>query len=129
VTRFLLDTHLLIWSLDQTDRLPPEAREAIEAASSIVLFSPISIWEIAIKLRLGREDFLVQPGAIAEAALATGFIELRLNWRAAAAVATLPMHHRDPFDRMLIAQAIEESVPLFTVDERMAAYGSPVQKV
>jgi PIN domain nuclease of toxin-antitoxin system len=129
VIRFLLDTHLLIWALGQSDRLPVAMRDAIEATENTVLFSPISIWEIAIKLRLGRADFDVQPEAVAEAALAAGFTELRLGWQAAAIVAGLAMRHRDPFDQVLIAQASAESVLLFTADRKLAAYGALVRVV
>jgi PIN domain nuclease of toxin-antitoxin system len=125
----LLDTNLLIWALAKSSRLPARVRPVIEASDNTVFFSPISIWEIAIKLRLGRPDFDVEPDAIAEAALATGFMEMRPDWRAAAAVANLPMHHRDPFDRILIAQASVEAVLLYTVDQKLAAYGEPVHVV
>lgn len=94
-----------------------------------VVFSPVSIWEIAIKARLGRTDFAVQPDEIARAAIATGFSELPVQWRAAAAVADLPLHHRDPFDRFLLAQAITESIHLYTVDRKLPPYSSLVRLV
>jgi PIN domain nuclease of toxin-antitoxin system len=127
VTRLLLDTHFLIWALDAFERLPNEVRSLVEAAENIVLFSPISIWEIAIKIRLGRTDFAVEPNEIAEAALATGFVELRLGWQSAALVSTLPLHHRDPFDRILVAQAMMESVPLYTADVKLLPYSPLVR--
>jgi PIN domain nuclease of toxin-antitoxin system len=98
-------------------------------AGNTVLFRPISIWEIAIKLRLGWADFDVQPDGVAAAALASGFIELRLGWQAASLVATLPMHHRDPFDQILIAQALSESIPFYTADRKLAAYTQLVRVV
>jgi PIN domain nuclease of toxin-antitoxin system len=128
VSRLLLDTQLLIWALDELHRLPAHARSIIEDPTNEIVFSVVSIWEIAIKARLGRTDFAVRPERIAEAAIDTGFAELPLRWRAAAAVADLPMHHRDPFDRAIVAQAVTEPIYLYTVDTKLASY-SPLVRV
>ncbi len=128
MSRVLLDTHLLIWALDEFHRLPAEMREIIQDPHNEVVFSVVSIWEIAIKARLGRTDFGAQPAEIAEEALATGFFELPLRWQVAAAVADLPLHHRDPFDRAIVAQAMTEPMHLYTVDRKLSPY-SPLVRV
>ena len=128
MSRLLLDTRLLIWALDEQDRLPVAIRDLIENSSNEIVFSPVSIWEIAIKARLGRTDFGARPDEIPAAAVAAGFVELPLHWQAAAAVADLPMHHRDPFDRVIVAQAMTEPIHLYTVDTKLASY-SPLVRV
>jgi PIN domain nuclease of toxin-antitoxin system len=128
LTRALLDTHLLIWALDEYHRLPAPVRDIIEEPQNEIVFSVVSIWEIAIKARLGRTGFTVRPEEIAAAAIATGFAEMTLRWQAAARVADLPMHHRDPFDRAIVAQAITEPLHLYTVDRKLAPY-SPLVRV
>jgi PIN domain nuclease of toxin-antitoxin system len=128
VSRVLLDTHLLIWALDEFHRLPTEMRDIIRDPHNEVIFSVVSIWEIAIKARLGRTNFAVRADEIAGSAVATGFLELPLRWQAAAAVADLPMHHRDPFDRVIVAQAMTEPLHLYTVDRKLIPY-SPLVRV
>lgn len=108
--RFLLDTHVLLWALNQPGRLTDAVRGAVEDPDNEILFSTASIWEVAIKSRLGRSDFAVRAERIASEAVARGFTELVIRWQAAAAVADLPRHHRDPFDRILLAQAMTEPV-------------------
>jgi PIN domain nuclease of toxin-antitoxin system len=127
--RILLDTHLLIWALTGSTKLPSEARVAIEDSRNDVLFSAASIWEIGIKRQLRRLDFSFSPRAIVAASTDAGFTELPINSTAAARVGELPTHHRDPFDRILIAQAFEEPAKLFTVDKQLAAYGDLVTLV
>jgi PIN domain nuclease of toxin-antitoxin system len=128
VSRILIDTHLLIWALDEFERLPAEMREIIQDPGNDIVFSAVSIWEIAIKLRLRRANFAVRPDEIAASAIATGFSELPLRWQAAAAVADLPLHHRDPFDRVIVAQAIVEPIHLYTVDRKLMPY-SPLVRI
>ena len=111
--RVLLDTHILMWALAEPRRLDAETRATIESRDIEVLFSAASIWEIAIKAGLGHTDFAFDPTEIAGSALDTGFTELPVRAKAAAFVARLPLLHRDPFDRVLVAQAI--------VDDRCAA--------
>jgi PIN domain nuclease of toxin-antitoxin system len=127
--RILLDTHVLIWALAEPGRLGDEARAAIERGADEVLFSAASIWEIAIKRRLGRVDFHYAPGAIAQSAVDAGYVELTLDSNAAALVADLPLLHRDPFDRVLVAQAISEPAFLYTADPRLLPYSELVRRI
>ena len=127
--RVLLDTHVLLWALIAPKRLGKEARAAIESPDNDVLFSAASIWEIAIKSALKRTDFHVAPDAIVAAAIESGFTELPVRSAAAIQVAKLPPHHRDPFDRLLIAQAITEPATLFTVDSQLNVYSELVRHI
>ncbi|MFP5227229.1 MAG: type II toxin-antitoxin system VapC family toxin [Acidobacteriota bacterium] len=118
----LLDTHVLLWALIDPDRVPAPMRRLIEDTANRVWFSADSIWEIAIKHSLGREDFPAEPAAIAKAARETGFEDLTVTARHAAAVDTLPWPHRDPFDRLLVAQAHAEGMKLLSLDPDVNAY-------
>jgi len=120
----LLDSHILLWALGDADRLQPAARAAIVHPGHEVAVSAASLWEIAIKQSLGKvrlpaaaRDWL--PGEIER----SGFETLNITGRHALCAGALPPHHRDPFDRMLVAQAMEESLTLVTSDVRLAAYG------
>jgi PIN domain nuclease of toxin-antitoxin system len=124
--RLLLDTHVLLWALVEPDRLSRLTRETLEDSANDVLFSAASIWEIAIKAQLGRIDFPVRPAVIADAAVRTGFVELVVRADAAAKVADLPLHHRDPFDRLLVAQAMSEPARLLTADPLLVPYSELV---
>ena len=127
--RILLDTHVLLWALVSPKRLGKEARGIIESPDNEVLFSAASIWEIAIKSALKRPDFRVAPDMIAAAAIQSDFVELPVRSAAASLVAKLPAHHRDPFDRLLIAQAMTEPASLFTVDAQLLAYSELVRLI
>lgn len=127
--RILLDTHLLYWVLFEPERIPATVREELEEPANEVFFSAIGIWEMAIKASLGRLELDVDLQAIAPAAVASGFAELPVFSSAAARVATLPMHHRDPFDRLLVAQALTESALLYTRDSRLEQYSDIVRRV
>ena len=120
--RVLLDTHVLLWALGGHGRLSPTTRELLEDPATDVFFSAASIWEIAIKAALGRADFAVRPEEIAAAAVRDGFAELPVRSDAVALVARLPLHHRDPFDRLLVAQAVTEPARLLTADPRLPPY-------
>ncbi|HEY5299401.1 MAG TPA: type II toxin-antitoxin system VapC family toxin [Acetobacteraceae bacterium] len=124
--RVLLDTHILLWAITDGTRLDRETRLLLEDPGAEVLFSAASIWEIAIKASLRREDFPARPQEIADAARQTGFIELPVHSSAAARVADLPMHHRDPFDRILVAQAMAEPMRLYTADPVLTRYSELV---
>jgi PIN domain nuclease of toxin-antitoxin system len=125
--RILLDTHILIWVLLEPRRLSERAKEVIESEATQVLFSAVSIWEIAIKARIGRPGFIFRPGEIALSALGSGFIELPIRSDAAAQVADLPLLHRDPFDRLLVAQAMTEPAGLLTGDAQLLPYSELVR--
>ena len=127
--RLLLDTHVLLWALSDPGRLKPEICDLLEDAANEVLFSAASIWEIAIKAALGRADFAIHPGRVAQAARMTGFMELPVSADAAARVADLPRHHRDPFDRLLVAQAMAEPARLYTADPLLPSYSELVQLI
>jgi PIN domain nuclease of toxin-antitoxin system len=127
--RILLDTHVLIWAVADSDRLASDVAEALKDTANDILFSAASIWEIAIKYGLRQPRFLHEPNDIARAALATGFIELPVHAAVAASVATLPSHHRDPFDRLLVAQALAEPAVLFTADAQLEPYSDLVRRI
>lgn len=120
--KLLLDTHAVLWWRSDDRRLGRPARRAIAAADQ-VLVSSASAWEVAIKAALGK---LRLPGPFEEGVERSGFTQLPISFAHAAAVATLPNHHGDPFDRMLIAQAIVEGCTLVTGDAQFEPYGLPV---
>ena len=125
--KLLLDTHLLLWAAGEPTKLPTAARVLIEDEANALLFSAASLWEIAIKRGLGRPDFQVNPRRLRRGLLDNGYVELPVSSLHAVEVDTLPVLHKDPFDRILIAQARTEGIALLTVDRMLAAYGEPVQ--
>ncbi|WP_420960205.1 type II toxin-antitoxin system VapC family toxin [Brucella sp. IR073] len=127
--KFLLDTHLLLWAAGEPEKLPPAAFAEIGNADNELLFSAASLWEIAIKRGLGRADFTVDPRLLRRGLIDNGFLELPITSEDAVAVEGLPSIHKDPFDRLLIAQSIVEGIPLMTVDEMVARYPAPIRRV
>lgn len=127
--RILLDTNVLIRSLIDPGLLGRATRTALEEPDNEIIFSAASMWEIAIKHALGRADFRVPPERILEAAKDSGFEELPVRSAAALLVATLPPLHRDPFDRLLVAQAISEPARLYTTDASLTPYSELVVRV
>jgi PIN domain nuclease of toxin-antitoxin system len=125
--RLILDTHLLLWAVAASRRLPAEARDLLIDPRNTVFYSAASIWEIAIKSRLGRRDFRVDIRRLLVAAVETGFVELPVTSAHAARVATLPDLHRDPFDRLLVGQALAESAVLLTNDAPLGEYSKQVR--
>jgi PIN domain nuclease of toxin-antitoxin system len=125
--KILLDTHVLLWVLGAPARLPLPVRQEIEDPGNEVLFSAASIWEIAIKASQGRADFANDPALIAGEALAVGFEELPVQARHTFALHGMPWHHRDPFDRLLLAQALSEPAWLYTADRQLTRYEGPVR--
>ena len=119
----LLDTHLLLWAAYEPGRLSPHLTAVIDNPAHEVYFSAASIWEVAIKASLGREDFAVNPQVLRRGLLANGYRELSVTAEHAAAVYDLPALHRDPFDRILVAQSRTEGIPLLTVDPALQRYG------
>lgn len=120
--RALLDTHILLWAVGDPAKLPLQARQVILDPANEILFSAASIWEIAIKSQLRRRDFAADAAEVAGAAVDSGFDELPVRARHCAMTARLPMRHRDPFDRLLIAQAMTEPAHLMTVDTALGPY-------
>jgi PIN domain nuclease of toxin-antitoxin system len=127
--KLLLDTHLLLWAAGFPKRLSPKARKLISDSDNQLIFSTASLWEIAIKRSLGREDFRVESRALRRGLIDNGYIELPVISEHVFAVESLPLLHKDPFDRILIAQAIAEGAILLTVDPVVAQYPAAVRKV
>ncbi len=127
--RLLLDTHILLWAGAASPRLPAQARDVIYDPDSDLLFSVVSIWEIAIKDGLGRRSFHTNAGAMRRGLLDNFYRELPVTGDHAVAVEKLPPIHKDPFDRILVAQATVEGVTLLTADPVVARYPGPVRLV
>jgi PIN domain nuclease of toxin-antitoxin system len=127
--KLLLDTQLVLWAAGQPDRLPAEAQALLAAPENELLFSAASIWEIAIKHGLGRQDFRVEPRVLRRGLLDNGYVELPITSQHAVSIDSLPALHRDPFDRLLVAQAQAEGITLLTADAQVAQYPGPIRKV
>lgn len=127
--KLLLDTHVLLWSAAEPSKLPKKARSLILDSENDLFFSAASIWEITIKSQLGRPDFDLDPHILRRGLVDNAYLELAINAEHALAVLALPPLHKDPFDRMLVAQATVEGFVLLTSDEQVAAYPGPVRKV
>ncbi|WP_428116841.1 type II toxin-antitoxin system VapC family toxin [Candidatus Poriferisodalis sp.] len=125
----LLDTHVLLWAAGEPERLSQSTLEMLEDPAVAVTFSAASIWEVAIKNGLGRADFSVDPRVLRRGLLEHGYVELPVTGAHAAAVDVLPDIHRDPFDRLLIAQAHAEGLTLLTADSVIGRYPGPIQVI
>jgi PIN domain nuclease of toxin-antitoxin system len=125
--KLLLDTHLLLWAANGS--LPLEAEALVLDETNDLLFSAASIWEVAIKASLGRPDFRADPHLLRRGLIDAGYEELAITSGHAAAVSQLPPVHRDPFDRLLIAQATIEGVALLTSDRLLANYPGPIRVI
>jgi len=124
--RLLLDTHIFIWCVDDDPKLSAAAWSTIETADAVYV-SSVSLWEATLKHSLGKLS--VEPERLAGAVIGSGFLELPISIRHAVAVARLPALHRDPFDRLLLAQAISEPLHLLTADSRLEPYSALVHTV
>lgn len=120
--QLLLDTHVVLWWQSAAPELRPDVRRAI-ASAELVYVSAASAWEVEIKRALGK---LVIPAPFSDVLAPNDFTELPVTMRHARALAALPMHHRDPFDRMLVAQSLVEGCTIVTLDRALATYGVPV---
>ncbi len=127
--KLLLDTHLLLWAAGQPKRLSAQARILLNESRNQLVFSPASLWEIAIKRGLGRNDFQVDPRVLRRSLLDNGYEELAITSEHAVAVDGLPAIHKDPFDRLLVAQSMTEGITLLTTDATVARYAAPVRLV
>jgi PIN domain nuclease of toxin-antitoxin system len=121
----LLDTHALIWWLEDSPRLGKSARHAVRALATTRTISVVSAWEIVIKIGIGRLKLSVDPEESIPELFFNGFEPLSIQFRHAYALRDLPPHHSDPFDRMLVAQAKTEGLTILTADPKIAAYGVP----
>ena len=125
--KLLLDTHLLLWAAGQPERLSASARRLINDKRNELLFSAASLWEVAIKRGLGRDDFKVDARLLRRGLLDNGYHELPIISDHVVAIESLPPIHRDPFDRLLVAQATVEGVTLLTLDPLVAQYPGPIR--
>ena len=126
---FLLDTHLLLWAAGDPGRLSSKSRELLCDPTAELMFSTASIWEVVVKNTLGRCDFRVDPRVLRDGLIQNGYGELVIRSEHALAVDLLPPIHKDPFDRILIAQAQVENVTLLTKDNKVVRYPGPIQAV
>jgi PIN domain nuclease of toxin-antitoxin system len=127
--KLLLDTHLLLWAASSPEKLSADALELIEDVQNDLYFSPASLWEVAIKNSLGRADFQVDMRLLRRGLLDNGYIELPIISEHAVFLANLPPLHKDPFDRLLVAQATVEGITLLTADSVVAEYPGAIRKV
>lgn len=127
--KLLLDTHLLLWAAGQPEKLTADTRALLDDARNELLFSAASLWEISIKRSLGRKDFRVDARLLRRGLLDNGYAELPVTSAHAVSIDSLPPIHKDPFDRLLIAQAMVEGVTLLTADPLVAKYPGPVRRV
>jgi PIN domain nuclease of toxin-antitoxin system len=127
--KLLLDTHLLLWAAGHPDRLSAEARTLIDNPENELLFSAASLWEVAIKRGLGRDDFKVDTRLLRRGLLDNGYGELPIVSDHVVAIESLPALHKDPFDRVLVAQATVEGITLLTTDSLVAKYPGPIHSV
>ena len=127
--KYLLDTHLLLWAANEPERLSAKAVALLENLDNEFFFSAASIWEITIKSGLGRVDFVVDARLLRRGLLDNLYCELPISSEHALFVNTLPGIHKDPFDRILIAQASIEGITLLTADTLVAQYPGPITLV
>jgi PIN domain nuclease of toxin-antitoxin system len=127
--KLLLDTHVLLWTAGPANKLSAVARALLDDPQNELLFSPASLWEIAIKHGLGRSDFRIDPRILRRGLLDNGYDELPITSEHAVAIDGLPPIHKDPFDRILVAQAIVEGITLITADPLLARYPGPIKRV
>jgi len=127
--KLLLDTQVLLWAAGEPKRLSAAARKLLLDPHHELLFSAASLWEIAIKSTLGREDFQVEPRLLRRGLLDNGYVEVPITSQHAVSIDLLPPLHRDPFDRLLLAQALTKGLTLVTADAQLARYPGPLRQV
>ncbi len=127
--KLLLDTHLLLLAAGQPQKLSNKVRKLLGDPANELVFSAASLWEVTIKRSLGREDFHVDPRLLRRGLLDNGYTELPITSQHAVGVDALPPIHKDPFDRLLIAQATVEGILLLTRDKHVAQYPGPIRAV
>jgi PIN domain nuclease of toxin-antitoxin system len=127
--KLLLDTHVLLWAAGAPEQLSTEARKLLEDPRNELFFSAASLWEVAIKRSLGRPDFQVDARVLRRGLLDNGYGELAITSEHTVFIDNLPPIHKDPFDRILVAQASVEGIVLLTVDALVAQYPGPVRQI
>jgi len=127
--KLLLDTHLLLWAAGDPNQLSKQARQLIDSPENELIFSAASIWEVAIKRGLGRPDFKVDARLLRRGLLDNGYSELPIVSDHVVATESLPPIHKDPFDRVLVAQATVEGITLLTTDSVVSQYPGPIKIV
>ena len=127
--QLLLDTHLLVWAMGEPERLDPALVRLLEDPMNTPVFSVASLWELVIKRGLDRPDFQLEPSVLRQALLEAGWRELPVEAHHVLAVGQLPGLHRDPFDRLLLAQAQVDGLLLITADQQLAQYPGPVRRM
>ena len=127
--KLLLDTQILLWAAGQPERLSRTASKLLKEPRNDLLFSAASLWEVAIKKTLGREDFRIEPRLLRRGLLDNGYLELPVTSQHAVGIDGLPPLHKDPFDRLLVAQAITEGITLLTADAMLARYPGSIRRV
>ena len=124
--KYLLDTHILLWVAIVPEKLSSEVLNLVENPDNELIFSAASIWEISIKSQMGRDDFKVDAGVFRRSLIDNGYIELPIRSEHAAETYHLPILHKDPFDRMLIAQSFYEGITLLTSDKLVCQYSNSI---
>ena len=124
--KLLLDTHILLWAAGQPEKLSEQTRDLLKHQENLLFFSAASIWEIVIKLGLGRKDFKVDPYRLRKMLILHGYSEIPVTVEHALKEDSLPLLHKDPFDRILLAQARVEGMVLLTCDEQVSQYQESV---
>jgi PIN domain nuclease of toxin-antitoxin system len=127
--KLLLDTHILLWAAGKPDKLSPSAREILLDSRNTLFFSSASIWEVVIKRGIGRDDFKVDPYRLRKMLVMNHYIELAITSEHVLRIDTLPLLHKDPFDRILTAQARSEGMLLVTVDTAIIEYEESIRAV
>ncbi len=127
--KLLLDTHILLWAAGVPERLAPPVRSLLEAEEHELWFSAANLWEISIKSALGRDNFQVNAGILRRALLDNGYHEMAISSRHAVEIDVLPGLHKDPFDRILVAQALVEGFTLLTADRMLTQYPGSILHV
>jgi PIN domain nuclease of toxin-antitoxin system len=127
--RLLLDTQVILWAAGDPKKLSGDARQLLEDPDNQLIFSPVSLWEIALKQTLGRRDLRVDLRILRRGLLDNGYLELPITGAHAVAMESLPPVNTDPFDRMLVAQATAEGAALLTADPLVAQYHGPVRMI
>jgi hypothetical protein len=127
--KFLLDTHILLWAAGSPEKLSQQAKSIIEESENELFFSAASLWEISIKIGLGRDDFIVDARVLRRALIDNGYQELSITGLHSVSVEDLPVIHKDPFDRILLSQAMVEGFTLLTSDKTIAQYSGPIKLV